>query len=199
MSETKFLWPPKALLPLKGRLDARKGPAAAGAYVDKTRQRLSVLAAQETMAVEKTLQKTRQDASKRLAERKRTLERLTALPPTREENNPAAIRANRLDTEERDYLRTALSSCESAILEANETLVNAKTLLETRLVRLRSMTQERISLYIMGVRSSKELKTFICPMPEEDIGTLDACLAGHQTLDDEVRRVAEELMRKEAA
>lgn len=197
MAKIKFLWPPKALLPVKGRLDARKGPAAASAYVDKTRQRLVVLTAQETIAAEKALRKTRQDASGRLAERNRTLDRLAALPPVREENSAAAIRANRRDAEERDCLRTALASCEEAILAANETLINTQALLEERLIHLQALTQERISLYVMGVRSSQELKAFTCPQMEE---TPDACFAGHQALDGEVHRVAEELMmRKEAA
>ena len=187
MTETRFLWPTKALLPLKGKLDARKGPAVACAYVDKTRQRLAILTTQETMAVEKALQKIRQDASARLAERDRTLERL------------AAIRANRRDTEERDCLRAVLVSCEEAILAANETLTNTQALLGERLVHLEALIQERISLYVMGVHSSRELKAFVCPQPEA-LPALDACSAGHQTLDSELHRVAEELMlRKEAA
>lgn len=197
MAEIRFPWPPKVLLPVKGRLDARKGPAAASAYVDKTRQRLAVLTAQETIATEKALQKTRQNVSGRLAERRRILERLAALPPLREENSAAAIRANRRDAEERDRLRTALDGCEEAILAANETLINTQALLEERLSRLRALTQERISLYVMGVRSSRELKSFPCPQAEE---TPDARFTGHQALDGEVRRVAEDLMmRKEAA
>lgn len=200
MSTAKFLFPPKALLPLKGRLDARKGPTAASAYVDKTRQRLAVLTTQETMAVEKALQKIRQDASRRLAERNRTLERLASLPSAREENSAAAIRANRRDAEERNCLRAALVSCEEAILADNETLINSQTLLSERIVHLQAVFQERISLYVMGVRSSREMKTFVCPMPEEGADSLSACLAGHQELDDEVRRVAMELaLRKEAA
>lgn len=202
MSENRFLWPPKAVLPLQGKLDSRKGPTAASAWVDKTRQRLAVLATQETMAAEKALQKTRQDASGRLAERNRILERLAAaLPPAREENSAAAIRANRRDAEERACLRVALASCEEAILEANETLINTQTLLSERIVHLQATVQERISLYIMGVRSSREMKTFVCPLPEEEEASpLRACLTGHQVLDDEIRRVAEELMmRKEAA
>lgn len=199
MTETRFLWPPKALLPLKGKLDARKGPAVACAYVDKTRQRLAILTTQETMAAEKALQKIRQDASARLAERNRTLERLAALTSVREEDSTAAIRANRRDTEERDCLRAMLVSCEEAILEANETLTNTQALLGERLVHLEALIQERISLYVMGVRSSRELKAFVCPQPEA-LPALDACSAGHQTLDSELHRVAEELMlRKEAA
>ena len=199
MSEKRFLWPPKAVLPLKGKLDSRKGPAAASAYVDKTRQRLAALIAQETMAAEKTLQKTRQDASGRLAERNRTLERLAAILPAREEDSAAAIRANRRDAEERDCLRTALVSCEEAILADNETLINSKTLLSERIAHLQAVVQERISLYVMGVRSGRHTKTFVSPLPEEEEDSpLSVC--GHQTLDDEVRRVAEELMMgKEAA
>lgn len=195
-----MMLPPKAFLPLKGKLDARKGPAAASAYVDKTRQRLAALIAQETMAAEKALQKTRQDASGRLAERNRTLERLAVLPSAREEDSAAAIRANRRDAEERGCLRAALADCEEAILAANETLINTQTLLSERIVHLQAMVQERISLYIMGVRSSRGLKAFTCPQPDEEACALDACLAGHQTLDSEIRRVAEELMTgKEAA
>lgn len=166
--------------------------------MDKTRQRLAVLTAQETMAAEKALQKTRQDASGRLAERNRTLERLAALPPVREEDSAAAIRANRRDAEERDCLRAALTRCEEAILADNETLINSQALLSQRIVHLQAMVQERISLYVMGVRSSRELKAFTCPQPEEEACALDA--SGHEALDNEVRRVAEALtMRKEAA
>lgn len=201
MLENRFCWTPKSVLPLKGRLDARKGLAAANTYVEKTRQRMAVLTAQEIMAVEKALQKTRQDASSRLAERNRTLERLAALPPVREEDSAAAIRANRRDADERNCLRAALVSCEEALLADNETLINTQTLLSERIVHLQAMVQERISLYVMGIRSSRQMKTFVCPLPEEgEASSLSACLAGHQALDDEVRRVAEELMlKKEAA
>ncbi len=199
MTGARFLGPPKALLSLKGKLDARKGPAAASAYVDKTRQRLAVLTAQETMAMERAMQKTRQDASARLAERNRTLERLAALPPVREEDSAAAIRANRRDAEERDCLCAALTICEEAILADNEMLVNSLALLGERIAYLQAAVQERISLYVMGVRSSRHMKTFVCPLPEEwDKGALGAY--GHQTLDDEIRRVADELiLRKESA
>ena len=67
MLENRFRWPPKSVLPLKGRLDARKGLAAANTYVEKTRQRMAVLTAEEIMAVEKALQKTRLYSSGRLA------------------------------------------------------------------------------------------------------------------------------------
>lgn len=200
MSEIRFLWPPKALLPLKGRLDARKGQGAAEAYVDRTYQRLAVLVVQETMTAEKMLNKTRQDVSGHLADRNRTLEQLADLPPVREEDSRAAIRANRRSRQKRDSLRTALARCETEIISANETLIHTQTLLGERIARLQSLIQERINLYVMGVCSSRDLKTFICPQPEEDTWDPVSFLAGHQALDSEVRRIAEELiMRKEAA
>lgn len=200
MTENKFFfWPPTSLLFLKGKLDARKGPSAVSAYIDKIRQRLAALTAQEVMEVEKALQKTRQETSGRLVERNRILERLAALSSVQEEDCAAAIRANRRDAEERDCLWTALADCEEAILVANETLINTQALLGERLVRLQALTQERISLYIMGIRSSRGLKAFTCSLPENETHALDECLAGHQTLDSEVRRVAEELMRRKEA
>lgn len=51
----------------------------------------------------------------------------------------------------------------------------------------------------MGVRSSRELKSFPCPQPEEP-KVLETFLASHQTLDQEIQRVAESLLKgKEAA
>ena len=191
---------PKVLLPLKGRLDARKGPGAVRAYVDKTARQLAARAAREELETEKALEKTRQDAARCLAERKRALEQLAVLPAPREPDSTEAIRANRRDKAERERLRAVLAACGDAIVRDSGVLNDAQARLSAQLAGLYAQTGERLALYVMGVRSGPDMKDFEYERPE-DWAAPDICPEKHRTLDEEIRRVAEELLLegKEAA
>lgn len=175
---------PDFLYRWKGRSNARKGGEQ---LVQITIERMinvqNVLEYKMVQATEEALSEVRSNAAKALALRNRSGADGAAAPfPTADAGAAAEVRIQRRS-------RGNHNASTDQIVAANETITKAHALLEDEIEHTRARLSDKVYAYVIGVRKV---------LPDYEYGplftgntALDTYLRQHETLDSEIRTVAE--------
>ena len=187
---------PGWLLRWKGKLDSRHGSGACEKYITRLYKKMIALETNEVISTENALFPSRKKASSILAQLQECQKTL-AQAETTENHSIEAIRKARKLAKERNAAEQAQKSSVEKLAIIHEAIINANTILDERIQKIRSMTSEKIHSYMTGVRCGK-LKDFDYAAAEDDSAKM-IYQNSHQPLDRRIEELVSTFKKEGAA
>lgn len=179
---------PGWILKIKGKFDSRKGKGVCDTYIFRLNKKLTVLESREAILAEKWLFESRRKAALVLtgfAEQKKISEKIS---DGLETGSVEDIRANRKNTEKRNFAKAGLKNSMENLTIINEQIISVNMILDERINKMRNKAEEKIHAYISGVRSGK-LENYEHNAENRDDTAREIYKANHEDLDNRIRKV----------
>lgn len=144
---------PSFILKYLGKLHANQDIAIAEAFIQKYHEKCIALENREVLTAEQLLFDARNEGNSILLTIKGSIEKLSEKPLAVSGNKPEDIRAKSRDNGTRSVASATLNSSLDKLIKLNEFITDIDTCLEQRILKTRAICSEKLTAYLMGVRS----------------------------------------------